>query len=290
MRIKFREKLPVQKVVSSLAELPSPHIVLWYIGTRGLKKDCVKFYRRNLISPILMHNVEASFWLTDLTAWYAFKSSKGSINKTSSSCRIIQDFNDHRIRCLPSSKIFQRMLEIADEYIIEHFTKVLTKISCQDISSNHHSVGITVGEIFPRITPIFSAIIKMDVSRAYSAFQFLEGCLIVEEIVKWIVTHSKMNFAEIVFALPNDELKYYSVEKELFKESVEILTKQICQQIGIDQFNLNLNFSAFQFGKQQEHRPYNIPGDCAKKKELSLDDIIGRENTISPIMREKCAF
>lgn len=288
--VKFTENLPPQKVASSLAELSSPHIILWYIGTNGLKKGCVEFYRHNLISPVLMDNAEASFWLTDLTAWSAFKRSKGSINKTSTCCQIIQDFNDHRISCLPCSKIFHRMLEIADESIIEHFAKALAKISFQDISANHHPVGITVGEIFPKNTSIFSALKNMDVSKAYSAFQFLEGCLIVEEIVKWIIVHSKMNFAEIVFALPNDELKYYRIEEELFKNSVEILTKQICQQAGIEQFNLNLNFMAFQFGNQHEHRPYNTPGDWVDKNELSIEDIIGTENIIKPIMREKCAF
>ncbi len=289
--INFTEKLLPERAVLSIAELSSPHVILWYIGTHGLKKGCVEFYRHNLISPVLMANAEASFWLTDLTAWDAFKSSKGSINKTSSCCPIMQDFNDHRIRCLPSSKIFQRMLEIDDEYIIEHFVKVLTKISSrEDSHSNHHSVGITVGEIFPKMSPIFRSLINTDVSKAYSAFQFLEGCLIVEEIVKWIATHSKSNFAEIVFALPNDELKYYRVDEDLFKSSVEILINRIWLQEGVDQFNLNLNFLAFRFGNQDEHRPYNIPGDSVKKNELYIEDVIGYENTIDPIMREKCVF
>jgi hypothetical protein len=289
INIKFTNELPLHKVVTNLSEISSPHIILWYIGSYGLKKGCVEFYRNNLISPILAQNSEATFWLVDLTAWHAFKSPNGSILKASSCSRVIQNYNDHRIKCLPSSEIFHRMSEITDEYIIDHFTEIFTQVSFQHISSNHNLMGITVGEIFSKKIPLLDALINMDISKAYSPIQFLEGCLIVETILKSIANHVKTNSVEVVFALPNDELKYYTVERDLFKRSIEMMILQMYRQAGIDWLNLNLSFLAFQFGNQQEHRPYNIPGDCVKKNELSIGDIIGNEH-VSTIFQEECAF
>lgn len=87
--VKFIDTLPINQVVEKIRQASNPQIILWYIGCYGLSEVAVRFYRENLIHPVLSHTRQATFWLTDLSAWSAFKDPHGSIEKTHSCCEQI---------------------------------------------------------------------------------------------------------------------------------------------------------------------------------------------------------
>ncbi len=273
VQVEFMDGLSIQQVTEEINKLSAPQVIVWYIGCYGLRKTGVQFYKEFLISPILKGNTRATFWLVDLTGWNAFKNVSGSIYKTNSCADTIENFSDPRIKCIRSAKIFKKMQGL-DKELTDYFQKAVLKDFIRDPSKNFPDRNIRVGEIFSNNCPAMSNWFDSDVSKSYSAFQYLEGCLLIEEVFIEIANKATNNI-EIVFPLPNDELKYYWDANRSFEKDVSFLICKRCKELNINTFNIQIKFLAFKYGSQEHHRPYNAPGCILKKNDLSLEDVAG---------------
>lgn len=255
--VEFSDVLAVEEVVEEICRLDRPQIVVWYIGAYGLRKAGVDFYREKLIQPVLEKKADATFWLVDLTAWGAFRDRRCSIYKESSCCVVIDHFSDPQVRCIRSARLFKKMQKLE---ALEYFKKVLRRDFIHKLSQGFPERGICVREIFRNDCPVMEDWYDQDAGTAYSVFQYLEGCLVVNEILE-----QTKGEAQIVFALPNDELKYYQDEAGSFQKDVAFL----CGDVRI-------KFLAFQYGTEKKQRPYNTPGKVLKRANLTYGDVVGQ--------------
>ncbi len=279
--VKFIDELSTSEVVTAISSLSRPQVVLWYIGPTGLKKAGVEFYRDSLVSPLLNNNSETTFWLVDLTAWSAFRNVRGSIQNASSCCIAIQKFSSRKIRCIKASDIFKKMQTIREQELLEYFEKALDRGFIRKASVNFPKRNILTREIFSSDCPLMTHWYDQDVGKSYSVFQYLEGCLLCEEIFLKLYQEEARRTTEIVFALPNDELKYYHDNENSFQKDVEFLINKRCEELGISGISLNISFFAFKYGSKSEYRPYNAPGKVLKQNSLFYEDIVGKYSVFS---------
>ncbi len=271
--VEFKDEMDISEIQDQIISLSSCHIVMWYVGCYGLRKAGVEYYRDHLISSIFHENQASQFWLVDLTAWNAFK--KGSatfLDRTSDSCEFIERLSE-RIRCMKSADIFKKMRDISDKDVIQYFKQALSRVFIGHSSLLFPSLGRTVGEIFSDNCPIMENWFSLDIARAYSIFQYLEGCLLVEEIF-FAQDRDPSQCCEIVFLLPNDELKYYKDSSGSFQKDVEYLISQKCKSLKIERFDIRIKFFSFKYGNRLTDRPYNAPGKVLKNRDLSIDYFI----------------
>jgi hypothetical protein len=266
--IEYKEHLPLPQITAEIAQMASPHVLLWYIGIYGLKKEGVRFYRDSIIDPIVKKHENAQFWLVDLTAWGALRNPQISINTTSSLVDKIEEFGIQNVKCIKSSETFEKMQAIKDQVVIQHFQKALQRDFVHKSSQEFPESQIKVKDLFTQECPIVSPCHEMDASKCYSALQYLEGCLLIDQVVQECLKEEKI---EIVFALPNDELKYYRDDTNAFQKDVEFFLNH---KYGSKLRDVKVTFYSFEYGDDVNHRPYNAPGKVFNKNELSCDDIL----------------
>lgn len=273
--IEFIEELSIEQVALEISGLSAPQVIVWYIGCYGLRKASVLFYKDFLINPVFSRNAQAAFWLVDLTAWGAFKSSRCSIQESSSCSDLIGAISCNKIKCIKSSSLFKKMQSISEKDVIEYFKKALCKNFIHESSKTFSNRNIQIGEVFSKNCLIMADWYSHDVSKAYSVFQYFEGCLLVDEIFMQLNKEQLIADVQIVFALPNDESKYYKDKLNSFQKDVSFLISKRCESIPIVNLNLQIKFLSFKYGMQLQHRPYNAPGKIFKKNEISYQAIAG---------------
>lgn len=281
--VEFKSKRYLENIALNIRDIDHPNVILWYIGYRGLRKGSVDFYRSNVIQPFLENNPFTTFWLMDLTAWFAFVSPKGSIKKHSCFSEVISDFKNEKIKSIRSSDIFEEMAKLSDPYIITNMTSLINKKFIKNASECHLESGIKVKDIFHEGCLIMKDWYNKDAARAYSAFQYLEGCLIVEKILnRKICAAEPCSYQEInlSFVLPNDEIKYYLDCEGSFQKDLQLIISRSSSILGLHRLKLNVCFFPFPYGAETRHRPYNAPSKRVNKKLFNLNEVIGKEKNV----------
>ena len=278
VNVNFNEEETLEEVVFHLNKLNNPQILLWYVGCYGLREFCVNFYKQGLIIPVLRKNPRATFWFLDLTAWNAFTSPKGCITKFSSLCDKIKNFGDCRIRCVKTSELFEDMIKLSDENLVRRLSETFSKDFLKTASKGYPRSNIRVKDVFPKPCPIIKCLYEKDTSEAYSAFQYLEGCLLVLRVVEQFFLHryEAINSSlDIAFVLPNDEFKYYQDDFQSFQSDLNLLLSTLYELPLKKDIDLSINFFSYLFGSEKRHRPYNAPSKVVSKKCFSIEHIIG---------------
>ncbi len=268
--VEFKKNLTANDIINQIIQIKNPQIIFWYIGYNGLKKESVNFYKNIFINPILKQNYNSYFWLIDLTAWKAFKDSSTSITEISSHCEYLENFSN-QIKCLKSADIFKIMQTITDKNIINYFKKYLKKSFIKKMSEKFSLKKILVREIFFNNCPIMSDFYDYDAAKAYSTFQYFEGCLLVKEIFLKTYKNTNSKKLQIIFILPNDELNYYKDNDDSFQKDINFILQEYFEKYD----TLKIIFYSFSYGTEIYHRPYNAPGTVIKKNNLKKEDIIG---------------
>lgn len=272
--VHFFRNYSIDEINAQLINLFNPQIVTWYIGIYGLKKQCVEFYKTNLFNPIIQKNKNSVFWLIDLTAWNAFINRGKSVFQSSAFHKEINAFPIQQIISLSSSTILQEICEISDCEMVNYFKKALNKKFIKKTSLSFRNKNFLIREIFPTKALLVEHFLDYDVSKAYSIFQYLEGCFIVKKIIDKYV-NKKPKKIEIAFVLPNNELDYYEDKKHSFEKDIYFLIQHSFEEDFLQDLSIEVYFYSFIYGQNMLHRPYNSPGKVYKKPgELLIGDII----------------
>jgi hypothetical protein len=271
----FVEGLSTEQIVGEICALTNPQVILWYIGPFGLRRKGTEFYKDFLISPIFSRNRTTIFWLVDLTAWAALKRVQCSIDKSNGCCDKIEELSKKRIRCIKSSEIFKKMQAIRDKESLDYFAYALMRNFISASSKNFPNTNISLCKVFSNNCPIMTNWFEDDAGKSYSILQYLEGCLLVDEVFVEYTNMTNHKHLELVFALPNDELKYYRDSESSFQQDVKFLIEKRCIENDITDVHVKIKFLAFNYSSQKEHRPYNAPGEVLKASNLQHDDIFG---------------
>jgi hypothetical protein len=281
VEVEFVEGLSTHQVVNKISQLSNPQVILWYIGCRGLRETGMHFYRDFLISPIL-ESTAATLWLVDLTAWSAFSDPRCSIDKVSSCCSVIEKIANHRIKCIRSAEILKRIQKISPKTLADYFGKALRRNFISESSKHFPKKNILIKDIFPPNYSVISNWYDRDVSESYSVFQYLEGCLLVDEIFTQQISNNRETAElQIIFTLPNDEIKYYKDNKNSFQKDISFLITKRCDNLNIKNVHLSIKFMTFKYGSSLLERPYNAPGKIINGHNLSSADILGHSTNES---------
>jgi hypothetical protein len=274
--VNYNDVSDISKIISQINDVENPHIVLWYIGTNGLKKSSVAFYRQ-LIAPIYTNNFNAIFWLYDLTAWGALKNPNLSIIKRSRHVQKISDMDSNRIKCLTAADIFNKMRLITDQQIINYLGNALSRKFIWQASLNACLSGIMIKTLFKNNCPLLTKYYDYDANRGYSMLQYLEGCLLIDEIVKIVLHPFNQKDLQIFFVLPNDEIKYYKDETNAFKKDIEFLINHL-HNFESNEIKVIINFFPFKYGNLAHERPYHGPERVVSSNELQDIHMISKNN------------
>ena len=106
--------------------------------------------------------------------------------------------------------------KIKKDTLLLAFHPQLSIISQRDFirkpSQHVPDYSISLRETFQDNCPVASDWYDVDNSKCYSILQYLEGCLLVEDAIDQNKQHNED--IQIVFVLPNDEIKYYKDESK----------------------------------------------------------------------------
>ena len=251
-------------MVDKFSSLENPVVVLWFIGTRGLKLECLEYYKNKIIDPIIEKQPSASFVLTDLSAWGAFRDSNISIKTSSHLADFINEKFFPRFRCFKSSDFFENLSTIENEKLIQILKTSVSRIFSTCCNFGVPAVGFRTGFILPENCLVFEDWLDCDASMAYSPLQYLEAMFIIESIINFSNRASNLT---VVFALPNDELKYYLTADNSFESDLNFFLKERinCEQLPD---SIDIHFRSFNYGMKKSHRPYNYPGTVFKLKNI----------------------
>lgn len=273
VKVEFVEGLSTQQVVEIVADLENPQVILWYIGCNGLRETGVRFYKEALISPILRECSQAAFWLLDLTAWAAFKQPFRSIQRSSSCSRRINSFCNNRFTCISSSELFETLRNLSSIELTKKIKSIIKRDALWKQSEMYPKSNISIGELFLRNCPAIEGIYSSDASKAYSLFQYLEGCLLVCNLTNRLLSQKQADAIEVVFALPNNEIDYYLKDSSLFHQDLEFFLGQLCDPSDAKEVCVTVKMVGFNYGTRVSDRPYNAIGQVIKSNKLKFNSI-----------------
>ncbi len=272
-KVSFQRFQSTEMLVENLLSYGERNIILWFVGSYGLKKTCVDFYREEIIQPLLMKETEKTiFWLTDLTAWFGIKSANGSISKSSVIADKIESLQSNYFKVIKSSEILRSIYEFPEKPIATNLRSSVCSILEVNHNKNATETGISIGSIFPGDSSILSFFQDHDSGLFYSALQYIEGCFIVKKILKHLLESDKSQLSKkkhIQFVLPEDEYKYYSTQNGSFQKDLSSIVNFIAKRLGIDSLLLDIQFLSFPYDKNLSKRPYN--GQRGDKSLKSID-------------------
>lgn len=246
VRVYFKKYLTTAELVKEIGALPNPQVIFWYMGPYGLRQDGVKFYKKVLGQLMPLKN-EPNCLLYDLTAWAAFGDRKRAIDAVNQNIKGINALAIPRIRGLGSNKFFEGLIAEANPMVVTYLRDVVLKRPWLDkISEDFPEKKIKVKEVFESKCPILANMLEKDTGKSYSAFQYLEGIYLIDQILKTELGKAGDEI-NIVFALPNDEWKYYEDGEGCFAKDVSAI---IAEKYGdkLDGKKVNLYFYTFRFG------------------------------------------
>lgn len=236
VNISYTNNVDMEKYIDTLSA--SSKLVMWYIGSRGMRQDCCNFYKPYIESAKAK---DCSTYLLDFSAWGRLNNLKISLDKK-------EDIKDtQHVKMITGSEYFERLNYILqDETNLAIFKEIMARKEIYDASETYQPYGVTIGQVFApesEILKIFDP--SADCSKMYSCLQYMEMMYIIEKIVNSnpTITHS------INFLLPNDELKYYP--QTSLKEDLE---KYLSSNFDT---NIDINFASFTYGNGTNDRPYN---------------------------------
>ena len=267
--VEYLNEMQIPEIFEEVEKCSSPHIFLWYIGTYGLKKRGVWYYRDAIINPLLQSPIDSpTIWLVDLTAWGAFRDSNIPITKKSSFCETIQRHPSGKIRSIDTATIFKEMQELKSRPLIDYMAPALRREFINKPSENFTPCGTSLGQIFNNKAELLTEFFKIDTCKCYSNIQYLEAFFLIEKAIEKSLQENNET-VNVVFILQNDELKYYYNKMNDFQEDLKFFINSTNKR----SLDVNVKFISFKYGNENHHRPYNSPGAVFGKNELKWDDI-----------------
>lgn len=254
VNVSFLENLKKEELLKKVHSIANAQILFWYVGEHGLKVEGVNFYKK--IFRELIKEKDCKVYLYDLTAWNALKYLDRGLNEFNPNMDLIPTFHPS-FSCLKSSEYFDWLIgnkpSTLDEYIRNN---ILTRAFPFQASQEYNPLNITVGQVFKNKCIVMQEHYARDTAKSYSAFQYLEGLFQVLKVVQENIKSNQVKGIQehnIVFALPNDESKYYKDLTNFAGDVSEVLNHYLgftCQKV-------NILFCSFQFGLHNYARPYN---------------------------------
>jgi hypothetical protein len=253
VNIEFQSNLSREGLLKKVQQLGRSQVIFWYIGENGIAGETVNYYSK-YISALSNRSV---CWLYDLTAWRALKSKERSLTTTNPNVEVINGHNLPNCRALPSSDFFRWIQQENNPEVNSYIKDVVLKNPFVVQASKNYQYNRSIGEVFETNCPILEEQYGEDAGKIYSALQYIEAIYLIERLVK-VELQNLTQAITIVFALPNDESKYYQNKEGSFaKDLTHLLREKL--GTGLCGKTISIKFYAFKYLKTKD-RPYNAGG------------------------------
>lgn len=242
---------PIQELIGPLASKRGPlNIYCWYEGVEGLPRTGAAFYKESIFDPLLKQKSDVFFNLYSLKGW-DFVNSASNLSDSELG-DAIERCNNAAFRCFYSSSFFQFYLALPQSNGLYRWAEeeLEQKKWLRDLSERYDPKGKTVKELFENRPTIFDCIGSLDVSKAYSYLQYMEGYYLIRDAVTRALAE-RSDSLELLFLLPNDENKYY---KDLPQDLELMLKADLGESLG--NIKVDVAFTLFAYGKRPSARPY----------------------------------
>lgn len=261
----FKEGLSLQNILEETSGMKDPQVYLWYIGCNGFRTESASFYK-DLLTAFLERKIKCNLY--DLTAWGAFKETRFRLEQSNKNVERINSLALGCLQAIKSSDFFLWLKNENNTKTSEYLkSTVLVRKEIFKPSESREDTKVTLGEVFNRNCPVFEKEYDRNSAKAYSAVQYIEGYYLIQKAVE---TRLDQEIINIVFALPNDEWKFYAKEEGCFANDIhELLQATFGDKLKGKR--VNIFFSCFKYqielGKvNQNDRPYNEGGTIKKAK------------------------
>lgn len=241
----------MRDLAETLSSKPGfPDIYCWYEGTEGLPASGASFYREKLFDPLLQKKSDLLLSLYSLQGW-DFKKKPSELSESPIG-QMINRTNLAAIRCLSATSFFQFCLSIPQNsdlsrWIIANLPK---KKWLLNLSAHSKPLNQSVAQFFENCSTPFDPIKDLDINRAYSYLQYIEGYYLIREAVARALAQNRTS-VQVVFVLPNNESKYY---KDLPKDLKPMLIADFGK--SLDSLIIDVSFRSFHYGENSSRRPY----------------------------------
>jgi hypothetical protein len=258
VKVVYKDRIKGQKLIGTIKrEIKNPEVIFWYIGSRGLREEGVKYYRKDLNK--LLEEPSARCSLYDLTAWLPLVSKEDgcTVQDFNKNADLINQFAIPHVQCLKSCDFFSWLTGISSQQKLDKLKGIFKRPFIYEASKDIANVQRTVGEIFKSQCPILEELYGLDVSKCYSALQYVEGIYLIKILVKQaLLENLATDEINLVFALPNNEDCYYKDEKDSFAIDINAILEE---EFGdaIRNKTVNVLFYPFEFNNGTTNRPYN---------------------------------
>lgn len=235
-------------IINNLSSLKGPvDVYCWYEGPQCLPQKGATFMRDNIFMPLYNLKPDAKLFLYSLKGWDFVERS----NVSSTIGEAINRINLAAVECLYSASFFAYCRNVQDKPGLYQFLdkELQKKSGLIDLSKEKESKGLTLAMLF-RDNSLFDSIKEMDVAKAYSLIQYVEGYYLIQESVRKGLENGQKKI-QIAFVLPNDEAKYY---QDYQKDIRNMLLSDFGDKINsVDIF---ITFQFFEYGITPSDRPY----------------------------------
>jgi hypothetical protein len=259
-------------IVKSLAAKEGEVAVFcWYEGPSALPSKGAEFMAKNFFAPLYQQKSDAKLWLYSLEATN-YKRTVSAMKLSTPIGEAINRINGAAIECIYASQFYQYCVQFPKESPVYQFCneEMPKKKWLFAISENEKAMGKTVAELFENRVSLFDSIKEMDVGKAYSAMQYVEGYYLVQEAVRSGLEKG-LKKIDIAFALPNDEAKYYRDFPEEMERWVRLVFGDRVRDRAI-----RVEFDFFAYGELPSSRPYIDKAKKAKMvKPKEIDGLFG---------------
>lgn len=276
--VSWKEDMSWEAICPAILAMKQPEVILWYMGAYGLKQGSIDYHKPH-ISRLIDSGTGCRVNLFDLAAWGAFLG-RGKLTASNRCVRMVNDLAIPWLRAIPSSHVFTAFGETAKASKVTSYIHdtVMKRSFIHRASTAFKDNGITIGKVFAENCPILEPIYEMDTSKAYSAIQYLEGMYLIEKLVRERL--SEKGDINIVFALPNDESKYYrgdADEADCFQKDLAAFLERSFPGALKDR-KVNVHFLNFKYGEKPSDRPYNARTKVARQ--VTLNQIVAKQGEV----------
>jgi hypothetical protein len=262
----FSDPVSPEAVVEKLSDKEGPvDVYCFYEGPQGLPKSGADFMRESIFAPLFSIKKDAKLYLYSLVSW-GFEKNAASMPASTRMGNEINKINKAFIECVYASSFFQYCAQVPKEsnlykYVNEELPE---KKWLFKLSEDRKEFGKDVATLFSDKTSLFDCIKDLDVKRAYSLMQYVEGYYFIRESVRKGLSEGKSKI-QIAFVLPNDEGKFY---EDFPKDIEKMLRSDFGNELNRTKVDVSLMFFNY---KETSSRPYYIEkkAPVVKPKEIS---------------------
>ena len=273
--------MTVEKVVAEVAKMSGPTtIYCWYVGPEGLPKAGATFMTENIIRPLIEKKSDITLCLYSLEDW-SFNKAVSQMTEDTAMTREIRRVSRASIECLSSASFFQFCKEARkNEELYQEVSRCLMdNKQLITISERFAPLGLTIDAFYDEEPSLLDAIKGMDLKKAYSYMQYVEGYYLVRRLALQALKDGRSS-VNAAFVLPGGEGKYY---RNFTDDLPRLLKKDLGE--SIEALDIRVSFLFFKYQEGADTRPYlTKSGSYVQLSEVS--QYLGQEKKNSTYFAE----